>query len=307
LAKKIKDPGLGNTSSPYAKRMVNADGTFNIVHLNKAVQLREAYNYLVHLSWFRFFTLAFVAYLVLNAVFAFIYVLIGIEEITKPSGEVVQDFLNAFFFSSQTITTLGYGAMSPTGIASGVVSSIEALIGLLLFSFITGLLYGRFSKPKASIRFSDSIILRDFNLTKAIMFRLVNNRKSIMIKPKVSVTLSLSEENNKGEFVNTFYALKLERENITYLPTTWTIVHEIDDESPFYKFSKRDINNQTGELLVMISYYDESFNQEVHQLHSYILNEIKIDYKFIKAYYYNDEGKMVLDHKLLNCIESVKS
>jgi len=122
------------------------------------------------------------------------------------------------------------------------VSSLEALIGLLLFSFITGLLYGRFSKPKASIKFSDSIILRDFNLTKALMFKLVNNRKSIMVKPKVSVTLSLSEANNKGAFVNTFYALKLEHQSITYLPTTWTIVHEIDDESPFFKFSKEDIN-----------------------------------------------------------------
>jgi len=307
LAKKIKDPGLGNSASPYAKRMVNSDGTFNIIHLNKAIQLREAYNYLVHLSWFRFFALAFMAYLALNAVFAIIYVVIGIEEIATPTGDVFRDLLNAFFFSSQTITTLGYGAMSPSGIASGIVSSIEALLGLLLFSFITGLLYGRFSKPKASIRFSDPIILRDFNLTKAIMFRLVNNRKSIMIKPKVSVTLSLSEANNKGEFVNTFYALKLERESITYLPTTWTIVHEIDEESPFYKFSKEEINKQTGELLVMISYYDESFNQEVHQLNSYILKDIKIDYKFTKAYYYNNKGEMVLDHKLLNSIESLKS
>ncbi len=307
MAKKIKDPGLGNTSSPYAKRMVNSDGTFNVIHLNKSVQLREAYNYLVRLSWFHFFTLAFFTYLVLNAFFAIIYVLIGIEEISKPSGDLFHDFLNALFFSSQTITTLGYGAMSPTGVGSGIVSSIEALIGLLLFSFITGLLYGRFSKPKASIRFSDAIILRDFDLTKAIMFRLVNNRKSIMIKPKVSVTLSLSEENNKGEFKNTFYALQLERENIRYLPTTWTIVHEIDENSPFYNFSKEEINKLTGELLVMISYYDDSFNQEVHQLHSYILNDIKIDYKFTMAYYYNKEGKMVLDHKLLNCIESIKS
>lgn len=232
--------------------------------------------------------------------------LIGIEQITKSTGIVFQDFLNAFFFSSQTITTLGYSAMSPTGIASGIVSSIEALVGLLLFSFLTGLLYGRFSKPKASIRFSESIILRDFNLTKAIMFRLVNNRKGIMINPKVTVTLSLSEKNNKGEFANTFYSLSLERDSITYLPTTWTIVHEIDDKSPFYKFSKEDINKQTGELLVMISYYDDSFNQEVHQIHSYILKDIKTDFKFTKAYYYNEDGKMVLDYKLLNNMNHLK-
>jgi len=307
LSKKIKDPGLGNISSPYAKCIVNSDGRFNIIHLNKSAQLRETYIYLVNISWFRFLTLAFIAYLVLNTIFAVIYLLIGIEQITKSTGIVFQDFLNAFFFSSQTITTLGFGAMSPTGIASGIVSSIEALVGLLLFSFLTGLLYGRFSKPKASIRFRESIILRDFNLTKAIMFRLVNNHKGIMINPKVTVTLSLSEKNNKGEFANTFYSLSLERDSITYLPTTWTIVHEIDDQSPFYKFSKEDINKQTGELLVMISYYDDSFNQEVHQIHSYILKDIKTDYKFTKAYYYNKDGKMVLDYKLLNNIEPFKS
>lgn len=128
-----------------------------------------------------------------------------------------------------------------------------------------------------------------------------------MINPKVTVTLSLSEKNNKGEFANTFYSLSLERDSITYLPTTWTIVHEIDDKSPFYKFSKEDINKQTGELLVMISYYDDSFNQEVHQIHSYILKDIKTDFKFTKAYYYNEDGKMVLDYKLLNKIEPFKS
>lgn len=307
MAKRIKDPGLGNTSSPYAKRMVNKDGSFNIQHLNKPTQIRETYNYLVHVSWAKFFLFAFLAYIVLNTLFAFLYLLIGVEQIADASGNVFKDFLNAFFFSCQTITALGYGAMAPKGIASGILSSLEALIGLLMFSFITGLLYGRFSKPKASLRFSKNIVFRDFNITQAIMFRLVNNRKSIMINPKASVTLTLSEKNNKGEYVNTFYKLKLEREQITYLPTTWTIVHEIDDESPLRNFSKEDIVKQNGEFLVMISYYDESFNQEVHQLYSYTLNEIKVDYKFKKAYYYNEEGKMILDYKLLDVVEPSKS
>lgn len=90
----------------------------------------------------------------------------------------------------QTFKTLGYGLMSPLGIASGIVSSIEAFLGLMLFAFVTGLIYGRFSKPKAAIRFSKNLILRDFNHTRALMFRLVNSRKTIMIYPKIAVTLS---------------------------------------------------------------------------------------------------------------------
>jgi inward rectifier potassium channel len=307
LAKRIKDPGLGKTSSPVAKRMVNKDGTFNVVHLNKAARLREAYNYLVQVSWGRLFLWVILAYTVLNVLFAVIYYAIGVEQITATTGNAFHDFMNAFFFSCQTMTTLGYGAMSPTGIASGIVSSIEALLGLLMFSFITGLLYGRFSKPKASIRFSEHVVYRDFKLTQAIMFRLVNNRKSIMINPKVSMTLSLSEKNNQGSYSNSFYALKLERSQISYLPTTWTVVHEIDDQSPLYRFDKASIKKQTGELLIMISYYDDSFNQEVHQLHSYMLSELKMNYKFSKAFYYNEAGKMVLDHKLLDAIEPLKS
>lgn len=307
MAKRIKDPGLGKTSSPLAKRMVNKDGTFNVVHLNKSPRLREAYNYLLQISWYKLFLLVFLAYVVLNICFALIYFTIGIEQITTTTGSVFQDIVNAFFFSCQTLTTLGYGAMSPIGIAGGIVSSVEALLGVLMFSFITGLLYGRFSKPKASIRFSKHAIYRDFNITQAIMFRLVNNRKSIMINPRVSMTLSLSEKNNLGTYSNVFYDLKLEREQITYLPTTWTVVHEIDTQSPLRKFTNTDIKKQNGELLIMISYYDDAFNQEVHQLHSYLLSELKIDYKFTKAFYYNAEGKMVLDHKLLDAIEPLKS
>jgi len=197
--------------------------------------------------------------------------------------------------------------MSPNGIASGIVSSIETFLGLMLFAFVTGLLYGRFSKPRAAIRFSKDLVLRDFNNGKAIMFRLVNNRKSTMINPKITVTLAMNQKNESGEYANSFYALNLERDAISYLPTTWTIVHKIDEKSPLFVFSNEELIKQHGEFLIMISYYDESFNQEVHQMHSYVLNEVKLDCKFVKAYYYNNNGNMVLDHKLFDCIESLKS
>lgn len=307
MGEKIKDPGLGNNSAPYAERMMNPNGTFNIIHLNKSRKFSEAYNFLLGISWGYFFLLTFLMGFVLNAFFALIYLLIGIEEITASTGSLMQDFLNAFFFSAQTFTTLGYGAMSPTGIASGIISSFEAFFGLVVFAFVTGLLYGRFSKPKAAIRFSEHIVLRDFKHTKAIMFRIVNNRKSVMIYPRVTITLSLTRKNNLGEYVNDFYNLSLERRSINYLPTTWTIVHEIDEESPLFGFSKEELKAQNGEFLIMISYYDEAFNQEIHQMHSYTLNELNLDYKFVRAYYYNEKGKMVLDHKLFDCVEKLKS
>lgn len=307
MGNKVKDPGFGASTNKYAKRMVNNDGSFNIKRINRPTKFLETYHYLINISWINFFLLAALGFLVVNTFFAGVYLLIGIEEIIASSGSVLKDFSNAFFFSSQTLTTLGYGAMSPNGVLSGVVSSFEAFLGLSMFSFLTGLIYGRFSKPKSSIRFSENIILRDFNQTKAIMFRLVNNRSTVMINPKVSVTLSLTKKNNTGEYTRSFYLLDLERDAISYLPTTWTVVHEITEQSPLYNLTKEELVNHNGELLVMVSYYDESFNQEIHQMHSYELKEIKADYKFVLAYFYDEVGQMVLDYNLFDKIVPLKS
>ena len=304
---KIKDPGVGNASAQYAKRMLKPDGSFNLQYQNKPRKFSEAYHFLVNISWFYFFSLSFLVGFFINALFAVIYLLIGIEEITALSGSPVQNFFNAFFFSTQTFTTVGYGALAPQGWLSGVVASIESFLGLMLFAFVTGLIYGRFSKPKSAVRFSEHLILRDFKAHRALMFRLVNNRKSVMIQPKISVTLILSQQNDTGEYENNFYLLKLERDAIDYLPTTWTVVHELDEESPLSNYSNSEIKQLHGELIIMMSYYDESFNQEVHKIHSYVLKEVKVDFKFVKAQNFNPEGALILDYDLFDAVEPYKS
>ncbi|KAB8153685.1 ion transporter [Kordia sp. TARA_039_SRF] len=296
MARKVKDPGLGEDSIVIAKRMVNKDGSFNIRHLNRQKGISALYAYLVDISWTHFFCLVFLMYFILNMTFAAIYVSIGVEYISvEPQGFVI-DFVNAFFFSSQTITTLGYGAMAPTSIIAGIVSSFQALIGLLSFSFVTGLLYGRFSKPKASIRFSDHIICREFNEGRALMFRLMNSKKDVMMNPRVKVTLAITEPDKKQGYKRNFYQLSLERDHITYLPTTWTLVHEIDKNSPLDKFSSEELQKLNGEFLIMVSYYDEAFNEDVYKLHSYTFEELKMNVAFEKAFYFDEDGYTVLDH-----------
>ncbi|MBC8756167.1 ion transporter [Kordia sp. YSTF-M3] len=296
MAKKVKDPGFGESTITSAKRIVNKDGSFNIKHLHGKTGISALYAYLVDISWTRFFFLVLSAYFVLNMVFATIYVSIGVEFISVEPQSFLVDFVNAFFFSSQTVTTLGYGAMAPTSLLSGIVSSCQALIGLLSFSFITGLLYGRFSKPKASIEFSDNIIYRDFKEGKALMFRLMNSKTDVMINPKASVTLAITEPHKEHGYKRNFYQLQLERDHITYLPTTWTLVHEIIEESPLYKFSKEELKNLNGEFLIMVTYYDEAFNEEVYKLHSYTFEELLMDVAFEKAFYFDEDGYTVLDH-----------
>jgi inward rectifier potassium channel len=305
MAKRVKDPGLGEATITTAKRIVNQDGSFNIKHLNGKVGISALYAYLVDISWTHFFCLVFSVYFLLNLLFALIYVAIGVEYISVTPENFWVDLLNAFFFSSQTITTLGYGAMAPTSILAGFVSSFHALTGLLSFSFVTGLLYGRFSKPKASIQFSDTIIYRDFKEGKALMFRLMNSKTDFMINPRVKVTLAITEADKQRGYKRNFYQLKLERDHITYLPTTWTLVHEIDKDSPLQKFSESELKKLNGEFLIMVSYYDQAFNEEVYRLHSYTFEELQMNVAFKQAFYYDEEGYTVLDHHKISHTEKM--
>ncbi len=300
MAKKIKDPGIGLSSDKLAKRFINKDGSFNIKHINRKTSISRSYNYLISISWARFFLWVLLGYILINAIFAIIYTVLGVSAITVPTGTWYRDFLKAFFFSAQTVTTVGYGAMSPKGVLFGVISSFEALIGLLSFSFITGLLYGRFSKPKSSIRFSDVMVLRKHKEMDSLMFRLMSRSTHVMIKPRVEVTLSLSKLSESKQYTNHFYNLELERNEITYLPTTWTIVHPITPTSPLVTFDRNELSSLNGEVLILISYYDESFAQEVHQIHSYMLKNLKIDETFVPSFYYDDDGVTVLDHDKLS-------
>lgn len=301
MSQKVNDPGFGNFSVKNIQRYVKKDGTFNILHINKPRSISAAYTYLITISWLKFFALVTFCYTVINIAFACIYLSIGIDNLTPSTGSFLHDFFNAFFFSAQTITTVGYGGISPSGVVTGLVSSFEAMLGLLCFSFVTGLLYGRFSKPKATVKFSDDIVYTPFKNTHAIMFRIMNSRRTIMIRPKVDVTLLLPEQHGQ-EFKSGFYQLPVERDNITYLPTTWTIVHEINNESPLNGFSPEQLVKLHAEIVILITYFDDSFNQEVHQVYSYTLNDLKVNYTFEKAFTFNENGVMVLDHDKFNSI-----
>ena len=304
MGEKVKDPGVGIFSKERAKRFINPNGTYNVKHINRKNSVNEAYTYLIGIGWLRFFCYVFLGFLFLNTIFATLYVIIGVQNLgIRPSGLLI-NFARSFFFSVQTLTTLGYGFLAPHGVVAGIISSLEALIGLLSFAFITGLLYGRFSKPISNIRFSDSFLLCKHKGYDAIMFRLLSRRKSLIVLPKIKVSLMISKPDETGKgYQNDFFQLKLEREQITYLPTTWTLVHSIDKDSPLNGYNREQIQQLQGELLILFSYQDDSFNEELHQIHSYIFQDLKVGYRFKKAFDFNEEGQVVLDHNLVNKME----
>jgi inward rectifier potassium channel len=306
MVRKTKDPGFGYNTKENAQSIINDDGSSNVNHINRKRNINDLYTFFIDISWANFFLLIIFAYTLFNVFFGLLYVAIGIEEITKTKGTFFADFLNGFFFSAQTLTTVGYGGIAPKGISANLIAAFEAMIGLLSFSFITGLLYGRFSKPKASLKFSKNLIIRDFKEHKALMFRLMNSRKTVMIEPEITVTLAISEKDENGELKRNFHTLDLERNKVMYLPTIWTVVHEIDVKSPLFKYSKEEIKSLEAHVYLLINYHEESFSQKVYHIHNYDFKNLLMDVKYVSSSGFDADGFTVLDHDKLSEVEKMK-
>jgi inward rectifier potassium channel len=274
------DLGLGTKTTFSGYRSLNKDGTFNVRKTN--VPFFERFNFfhsLISMSWVKFFILIVLGYFVVNVIFASIYLMIGIDSLTGVIGKSTRDnFIEAFFFSSQTITTLGYGRVAPVGIAANCIAALESMFGLLAFALVTGLLYGRFSKPSAKIMYSSNAVLAPFQDINAFMFRVVNPQRNQLIEVEVSVTLSVKKENSEQRI---YFPLELERTRVVFFPYMWTIVHPINNSSPLYKLNETEVIKKDAEFIIMIKAFDESFSQTVYSRYSYKAFEIEWGRKFV--------------------------
>lgn len=288
-----RDPGLGTKFSKKVNRLINEDGSYNIVRIGGIKGLKDFYKLLVDINWVFFFLFLLGGYILLNTIFALAYWLIGVDQLNGVSSEL-PDFLHAFFFSVQTFTTVGYGGLAPTGISANIVASIEAFVGLLSFAVATGLLYGRFSKPSSKIRFSKNIIIAPFESEKALMFKMVNERNNLLLNSKVETLLILDAKSHKNEFNKQYFKLKLETDFINFFPLTWTVVHKIDEKSPLYQLSLFEMKQRNAEVVVLVESFDETFGQTVFSRHSFGGDQWHENVKFSRNYSSNDEGQVIL-------------
>ena len=294
--------GFGVNTSDYGGRFVNKQGDANIE--------KRGVNFFERISWFhtmlaiprwKFFSLIFLFFIVMNLLFALVYFLIGVDHLDgivyHNSG---QKFLEAFFFSCQTFTTVGYGRINPVGVTASSVASLEALTGLLSFALVTGLLYGRFSKPKAYLRFSENAILAPYKDITAIMMRVAPFKNTTLVDAEVKVTLGMAVEED-GKTINKFFPLSLEYKTVNTLTLSWTIVHPVTETSPLYNFTGDDYANTRGEIIVYLKAFDDMFSNTVVARTSYTFNEIIIGAKFNPMYHRSDTGdKTVLHLNKLN-------
>jgi len=296
------DIGYGLHVPKGFNRLLDRNGEFNVIHTNRPIQFRDVYHYLINTTWSHFFLWILLGYFVVSLLFALVYLAIGIEHLQGiTSGSIIDNTLYSFYFSTQTFTTVGYGYISPTGHLTSLVASFEALFGLLFFSFGTGLLYGRFSRAKPNLKFSKNMYWRDFREGKALMFRLMHKHPNVLMDLEAEVYLSLKIDAENGLELK-YYSIEIERSKLSLLPLTWTIVIPIDEKSPMYQWTEEDFKNNSGEFIILIKYFDETFSQMIYQRYSYLLEEIRFNQVFRPAHIYNLEGTAILDHEMLDTV-----
>lgn len=273
--------GFGINASDYGGRFVNKNGEPNVE--KRGVGFFEKiswYHTLLSLPNWKFLTIIFTFFIFINTLFAIIYYSIGVDHLAgmvyKTSFE---KFEEAFFFSCQTFTTVGYGRVNPVGFIASSIASGEALIGLLSFAIATGLFYGRFSKPKAFLKFSSNALISPYKDITALMLRVAPYKNTSLIDAEAKVTLGMTIDDN-GKMVNKFFQLPLEFSTVNALTLSWTIVHPINEESPFYKFTKDDFENTKGEIIVFLKAFDDMFANTVVGRTSYSFKELIFGAKF---------------------------
>jgi inward rectifier potassium channel len=301
--------GFGNTSNNSGGRFYDRErGRANIV--KRGINILDSYSWyhtLLGMSRAKFLLLIFSGYVFVNLIFAGIYYLIGIKHLSGVNtGSAWKDFSEVFFFSTQTFTTVGYGRISPTGFLTSTVATFEAFIGLLSFAIATGLFYGRFSRPRAFLKFSDNALIAPYKDGIALMFRMAPFKNNNLSEGEVKVTMGMQVEEN-GKMANKFYTLNTEISNINSLVLSWTVVHAIDEKSPFYGFNAEDIKNTKIEVLIFVKAFDEVFSNTVVERTSYISEEIVWGAKFKLMYHPNhDKTKTILDMAKLNEFDRVE-
>ncbi len=303
MGSEIKDPGIGTQFKRRTKRLINKDGSYNIIKHGGKKGFRDIFKYLLEISWGRFFMILFLGYISLNLIFTGLYLLVGYEMIHGVSPEEGPIFFQVFFFSIQTFTTVGYGALYPSGFGTQFIAAAEAFFGLLSFSIATGLAYGRFSRPNSKIIFSDKILYAKYQDGYSIKAKLVNERDNVLLEVSAKIILSMDKKNATGSYERTYYNLPLEIDQVELLPYTWTLVHKIDEESPFWGKTKDEICMLNPEFLILTKGFDEIFSQHVHRKRSYVAQEIGWDMQFKRIFAANDDGVLEFDINDINLTE----
>jgi inward rectifier potassium channel len=274
------------------RRLVQRQGPPPIVRINRERQWRDVYHRMLTLSWPRFFLVMALWYMAANILFALLYMADpdGIAE-ARPGS-----FEDAFFFSVQTVATIGYGVMHPQTLYANLVMTAETLSGLIGFAVVTGLIFARFSRPTARILFSEVAVISQHDGVPTLMFRCANQRLNQILEAQIGVTVLRDETSAEGHTLRRFHDLRLLRQRTPVFALSWTVMHPIDPASPLYGLTPEEMIAEELEVVVVLSGVDETFAQPIQARHSYVAEEIMWDHSFVDIVLSLDDGRPAIDY-----------
>jgi inward rectifier potassium channel len=284
------------------RRLLMPDGSSRVIRMGLAEEgPGDLYHFLMIADWWQFVGVLFLGFIGTNALFGFGYWLM------MDQLDNVRSYPDAFFFSVQTIASIGYGHAVPIGLGANLLVTLEAFFGLLSVSVGAGLMFARVTRPNAGVMFSDRCVVARHDGKLMLMFRLANQRKAHIVEAHVSVVLSYDDVTSEGESLRRLVDLDLRRDTSPSFVLSWTVRHVIDEKSPLFGKTKDDLVAARAEILVVFSGFHESFNQTVHARHAYGADEIHWNHKLADIFTRLDDGRPALNFQRFHHTEPLES
>jgi inward rectifier potassium channel len=244
------------------------------------------------MPWSWFLGIVASGYILLNSLFALAYLLQPDSIANARSG----NFWDAFCFSIQTMATIGYGVMNPQTDYANVLVAIESWAGLLGVAMGTGIAFARFSRPTARVVFSQVAVVTAYDGIPTLMFRVANQRRNQIIEAQIRVALVRDEVNAEGQFMRRVYDLPLVRANNPMFILSWTVMHPLDEYSPFYGATAADLAAAETMLVITLTGIDETVSQTIHARYTYVASEVLWHHRFVDILLQKPDGQRYIDY-----------
>lgn len=261
---------------------------------------QDLYHSLLVVTWRKFFLFYFLFFVFFNLIFAIIY-----SSVVDGVSGVHQNLWHAFCFSVQTFSTVGYGVFAPQTDGAHFVVVIEAILSVFVTAVLTGLIFAKFSRPSAKFLFSDKMLINNFDGQRTMMLRIGNLRSNLVAEAQVRMVALKSFVTKEGETIRRQIDLKLVRSSSLFFALTWTVMHVIDETSPFFGLSSQDIIDQNIEVGVSVIGYDSTFSQSVHANALYSSDEIIFDRYFADVMSMKNNRVTTLDYTRFNDLKNL--
>jgi inward rectifier potassium channel len=254
---------------------------------------KDLYHSLLTASWKRLFALVALAYLGVNAVFAGAYLALGNAIESARAG----DFWDAFFFSVQTMATIGYGRMAPRTLGANALVAVEALMGMMGLAVVTGLVFAKFSRPTARVIFSRVAVVSPYDRVPSLMFRMANERANQIVEAQLHVVLVRNDQTAEGDTVRRVHDLTLRRSRSALFALTWTAIHPITPQSPLFGEDAESMAEKQADIVVSLTGHDESLAQTVHARHAYGPEQVAWGVRFRDILVHLPNGIRAVDYR----------